>query len=149
MLRKKILSEIKVAMKSGDTVKRDTLRMLDSMIKNVEIEKKKRKTGLSEEEIQEVIARAIKQRKDAINQYSAGDRSDLAQKEKDEIKILSVFAPRLLSEKEIKEIVEKAIVEIGATSSAELGQVMGAVMKRVKNRADGQIVRKIVQEKLK
>ncbi|HHD92672.1 MAG TPA: GatB/YqeY domain-containing protein [Candidatus Portnoybacteria bacterium] len=149
MLRKKILSEIKVAMKSGDTVKRDTLRMLDSMIKNVEIEKKKRKTGLSEEEIQEVIARAIKQRKDAINQYSAGDRSDLAQKEKDEIKILSVFAPRLLSEKEIKEIVEKAIVEIGATSSAELGQVMGVVMKRVKNRADGQIVRKIVQEKLK
>ena len=149
MLKEKILSEIKIAMKSGDTVKRDTLRMLDSMIKNVEIEKKKRGTGLSEEEIQEVITHAIKQRKDAISQYSAGGRRDLAQKEENEIKILSVFAPRMLSEKEIKEIVEKVIIETGATSSAKLGQVMGAVMKRVKNRADGQIVRKIVQEKLK
>ena len=83
MLKQKIQDDLKSAMKAGDVVKRDTLRMLDSMIKNSEIEKKKREDGLSDEEIIEVAFRAIKQRRDSISQYEAGGRKDLAEKEKE------------------------------------------------------------------
>ena len=148
-LKKNILKELKEAMKEGNTVKRDTLRMLDSMIKNTEIEKGKRETGLDEEEIQAIITRAIKQRKEAIMQYVSGGRDDLAQKEKQELEILAVYQSQQLTEDEIKKIVKKVIVETGATSLADLGRVMGLSMKQLKGKADGGVVRKIVQAELK
>lgn len=149
MLKQKIFDDLKSAMKSGETVKRDTLRMLDSMIKNVEIEKKKREAGLSDEEVQEVIARAIKQRKDACEQYRAGGRPELAEKENKEIEILAGYMPAQMSEEEAKSEIKKIISEIGAVSKSEIGKVMGAVMGRLKGQVDGQIVKKIVEEELK
>lgn len=148
-LSQKILDDLKIAMKSGDIVKRDTLRMLDSMIRNVEIEKKKREAGLSDKEIQELIRRAIKQRKEASSQYKIGGRDDLAQKEEKEVAILSIYVPQQMSENEIRKQVQKIITEVGATKIADLGRVMGAIMKRLENQADGQTVKKIVQEELK
>ncbi len=148
-LKKDILKDLKEAMKEGDTVKRDTLRMLDSMIKNAEIKKGKRETGLDEEEIQTIIARAIKQRKEAIMQYVSGGRDDLAQKEKQELEVLTVYQPQQLTEDEIKKIVKKVIAETGVRSLSGLGQVMGLSMKQLKGKADGEAVRKIVQAELK
>jgi hypothetical protein len=147
-LKTKILDDLKSAMKAGDSVKRDTLRMLDSMVKNVEIEKKKREEGLSDDEVREVIARAIKQRKDSLAQYEAGGRADLVEKEKGEIEILSVYMPAQLGDDEIRKVVKEAISESGATSIAEIGKVMGPIMAKLKGQADGQVVRKIVEEEL-
>jgi uncharacterized protein len=147
-LKQKIIDDLKVAMKAGDTVKRDTLRMLDSMVKNFEIEKKKRDTGLSDEETREVIARAIKQRKDAAGQYEAAGRPELAEKEKNEVSILSEYMPRQLSEDEARQEVKRILSELGISAKDQMGRAMGATMEKLKGRADGQVVKKIVEEEL-
>lgn len=147
-LKQKIFEDMKQAMREGDAAKRDALRMLDSMIKNVEIEKMKRETGLSDEETQEVIARAIKQRKDSAAQYETGGRADLAEKEKQEIEILSAYMPEQLSEEAVREAVKSIIAQTGAVSKAEIGKVMGAAMAKIKGQADGNLVKKIAEELL-
>lgn len=148
MLKQKILDDLKAAMKAGDTVRRDTLRMLDSMIKNVEIEKMKRETGLSEEEVQEVIRRAVKQRKDAVEQYRSGGREDLATKENAEIEVLSAYLPAQLDEAAVRAAVKEAIAAAGATGPAEIGKVMGPLMGELKGQADGSLVKRLVEEEL-
>jgi len=146
ILRQQVLSDLKEAMKSGNSFKRDVLRFLDSAIKNVEIEKNKREEGLNDEETVEVISRSIKQRKDSISQYEKGGRKDLADKEKKELEILSVYMPEQLGEDKIREIVKNAINQTGLSSPSDRGKVMGVVMKQIKGLTDGNIVRKIVEE---
>jgi uncharacterized protein YqeY len=148
MLKQTILDDLKVAMKAGDTTKRDTLRMLDSMVKNVEIEKQKRETGLSDEEVLEVIGRAVKQRKDASAQYLAGGRQDLVDKENQEITILAAYLPAQLDEATVRETVKAVIAQVGATGMADIGKVMGPAMGKLKGQADGNLVKKIVEEEL-
>jgi uncharacterized protein YqeY len=135
-------------MKAGDTKKRDTLRMLDSMVKNVEIEKQKRETGLTDEEVLEVIGKAVKQRKDASAQYLAGGRADLVEKENQEIEILSAYLPAQLDETAVREAVKAVISQVGATTVADIGKVMGQAMGKLKGQADGNLVKKIVEEEL-
>ena len=147
-LKQKIQSDLKEAMKAGDVLRRDTLRMLDSAIKNVEIEKKKRETGLGEEEILEVVSRAVKQRQDSIKQYEDGGRPELAQKEKEELNILMEYMPEQLDDDAIRSAVVEAIVAAGAVSVSDMGKVMGVVMAKIKGQADGNKVRQIVAEEL-
>jgi uncharacterized protein len=148
-LKEKIVADLKQSMKEGDTMRRDTLRMVDSMIKNAEIEKKKREEGLSDDEILEVISRAIKQRKDAASQYESGGRAELAEKEKNEAELLLGYMPSQLGEEEVRAKVKGIIAETGAKSKMEIGKVMGAAMKKLKGQADGQLVKKIAEEELK
>jgi uncharacterized protein YqeY len=147
-LKQTIISDLKQAMKAGDAPKRDTLRMLDSMIKNTEIEKLKKEEGLNDEEIQAVIGRAIKQRRDSVEQYKSGGREDLAEKEVKEIEILSAYMPEQLGEDKIREIVKAVIAETGAASKADMGKVMGQAMNRLKGQADGNVVKKMAEEEL-
>lgn len=147
-LKQKIFEDLKAAMKAGEAEKRDVLRMLDSMIKNVEIEKMKRETGLTDEESMEVIARAVKQRKDAVAQYEEGGRPELAEKEKKEIEILMAYMPEQMGEEAVRAVVAEVIAASGVTSKAEIGKVMGPVMGKLKGKADGNLVKKIVEESL-
>lgn len=147
-IKEKISNDLKKAMKSGDVLKRDTLRMLDSMIKNTEIEKMKKEEGLSESEVIEVLTRAVKQRRDSLEQYEKGGRRDLAEKEKKEMEIIFNYLPEQLGEDKIREIVKEEITTTKAISRAETGRVMGQVMGRLKGRADGNMVKKIVEEML-
>jgi uncharacterized protein len=147
-LKQKIFSDMKEAMKAGDAVKRDTLRMLDSMIKNTEIEKMKKDEGLTDAETQDVIARAVKQRKDAVAQYVAGGRPELAEKENQEIKILMDYMPEQMSEDEVRKIIREVIAQTGAATKADIGKVMGQAMGRLKGQADGNLVKKIAEEEL-
>jgi uncharacterized protein YqeY len=147
-LKQTILLDMKTAMKEGNALKRDALRMLDSMIKNTEIEKMKKETGLTDEEIVEVISRAIKQRKDSAAQFEAGGRPELAEKEKNEIEVLSVYMPAQLGEDEIRKVVKEVILATSAASKSEMGKVMGQAMGKLKGQADGNIVKKIVEEEL-
>lgn len=137
--------EVKQALKAKDTLKLSVIRMLISEIKKVQIDKKKE---LSDEEIVEVIQRYAKQRKESIKQYKDVGREDLAQKEEKELEIVSKFLPKQLSEEEIVKIVEQVIKETVASSMRDMGKVMKIVMEKVKGRADGSIVSKIVKEKL-
>lgn len=146
LLRQTIVDDLKVAMKSGDIIKRDTLRVIDSMIKNEEIAQKKRESGLDDAQTIAVIKRAIKQRKDSAAQYRSGGRDDLAQKEEQEIAIVEIYLPEQLSTEQLRSIVKNVVEDTGATSRADMGKVMGRVMQEVGDRTDGNSVRVIVEE---
>ena len=145
MLKKRLQDDIKTALKSGDKQRRMTLGMVIAAIKNKEIEKR---GELSEEEIVAVIASEIKKRRDAVVQYEKGGRPELAEQEKQEMNILMGYMPEQMSEDEIRAEVKKVISEMGAKDIREMGKVIGAVMPKLKGKADGQTVSKIVKEGL-
>lgn len=159
-LKDKISQDFVASAKSGDKEKKGVLSMLLAALKNTQIEKRaklsKKASGeelekmsiLTDEEIIEVLARQIKQRRDSVDQYTKGNRMDLADKESAEIRVLEQYLPRQLSEAEIREIVKKGIAKTGAASPKDMGKVMGAIMPEVKGKADGTLVSKIVKEEL-
>lgn len=141
-------NHLKEAMKSGDTFRRDTLRLVQSAVKNVAIEKRKPATELSDSEVEDVVRRLVKQRKDSIEQYRAGGREDLATTEESELAILVVYLPQAMPEAELKTLVKEALRESGITEKTKMGQAMGAVMKKIAGRASGDDVRKVVESLL-
>ena len=136
--------DLKQAMKSGDSFRRDTLRLLQSAIKNVAIEKRQATETLSQEEIEAVLRRLTKQRKDSIAQYQAGARLDLAEKEQAEHDLLVAYLPQAMGEVELMALVRETLVAGGFTAKSQMGQAMGAVMKKVGVRSSGDDVRKQV-----
>jgi len=147
-LKEKISTDLKQAMKSGDTLRRDVLRLVDSAIKNSEIEKKKREEGLSDEEVLEVLGRAVKQRQDSVRQFEAGGRPDLAEKEKVELEIIVPYLPAQLSQAEIETAVTEILAKSENPTLADLGKIMGQAMAQLKGKADGNLVREIVKKQL-
>lgn len=145
-LQEQLVNDMKEAMKSGDSVKVSTIRMLKAAIKNKEIEKGGTSYKLSDKEILEVIATAIKQRKDSIEQFTKGNRQDLADKEKKELEILQLYMPPQMSDEDVKAEVKKAIAETSASSQKDMGKVMKVLMPRIAGRADGTVVNRIVRE---
>lgn len=163
MLKDKIKAEIRSALKSGKKEKVIVLRMLLSNIINKEKEKRyklaKENPGLEETELQEqselqdkevlgLIFSEVKKRRDTIADFRKGDRKDLANKEEKEIKILERYLPEQLSESEIKEKAVKTINELGATDIKDIGKVMALLITRLKGRARGDIVNKVVRDLL-
>lgn len=147
-LREKLISDLKDAMRAKDSIRRDTLRLIDAALKNTEIEKKKRETGLSEEEVIEVVSRLAKQRNDSIKQFNDGGRADLAEKEQTELKIIEQYLPEQLSEEEIRKVVQEVIAAVNPQTPSDLGKVMGQAMAKLKGKADGNLVREIAQQEL-
>ncbi|WP_054956667.1 GatB/YqeY domain-containing protein [Paenibacillus dakarensis] len=142
-LSERLNEDMKQAMKSKDKFKLSTIRMVRSTIKNLEIDLKR---SLDDNEVLDIIGREIKQRKDALQEFEKAGREDLAADAKAEIEILSAYLPEQLSEEEIKVIVQQTIQETGASSKAEMGKVMSALMPKVKGRADGKLVNQVVQQ---
>ena len=145
MLKEKLQQEMKEALKSGNSQKRTLLGMVLSAVKNKEIEKR---GELVDEDVITVISSEIKKRKDAIEQYEKGGRPELAEGEKKEAEMLMAYMPEQMSEDEIKAEVKKIIVETGTKDIKEMGKVIGAVMAKIKGKADGSLVSKIVKEEL-
>ena len=137
---------MKQAMKAGDAQKRDTLRFLESALKNEAIEKRKPVTELTDDEVIAVVKRMAKQRMDSIESYRAGGREDLAAKEEAELLFLKGYLPAEMPIEEVRQLVTEAVSESGATSKADFGKVMGLAMKKVAGRADGMIVKKFLEE---
>jgi Uncharacterized conserved protein len=144
-LRERILSDITAAMRSGDALRRDTLRMAESAIYNGE--KRDRRT-YSDDDVAGVLAREVKTRRESVEAFRKGGREDLATKEESEIAILSTFLPEQLSEGEIAALVAEAIVATGAATPRDLGKVMGWLAPRTKGRADGRLVSQLVGKAL-
>ena len=122
--------------------------MLISAIGYYEIEKGGAGYEATDEDVLVVIQKQAKQRKDSITQYNDGGRPELAEKEEKELKLLEVYLPAQMSEEDIKVLVQEAITSTNATSAADIGKVMGALMPKVKGKADGNLVNKIVRESL-
>ena len=140
--------DLKQAMKAGDVFRRDTLRLLQSAVKNVAIDKRQAPADLSDTEVEEVIKKLVKQRKDSIAQYQSGNRPDLAAKEQEELDLLATYLPEAMPEAELKALVEEALKESGMTTKDKMGQAMGVVMKKVAGRASGDDVRRVVESLL-
>ncbi len=148
MLRKKIVEDMKAAMKAGDASARDTLRMLDSMIKNEEITAGKREEGLDDAAVVTLVKRAIKQRKDAAQQFSDAGRIELAAAENAEIAVIEEYLPTQMSDADVRAAVSDVIAQIGASNTSDMGRVMGKAMLAVGDGADGGRVKVIVEELL-
>ncbi len=140
--------DLKQAMKAGETFRRDTLRLLQSAVKNVAIDKRVAPAELSDTDVEDVIKRLVKQRKDSITQYRAGNREDLAEKEEEELALLSVYLPEAMGVAELSALVADALKEAGLTTKDKMGQAMGVVMKKVAGRASGDDVRRVVESLL-
>ena len=139
--------DMKEAMRSGDSFRRDTLRFLESALKNAALEKRMPLSELSDDDVFVVLRRSVKQREDSARQYRAGNRDELAEKEEQEKSILAAYLPVAPDESVIREVVERAIAETGATSRKDMGKVMGLVMKSLVN-ASGNDVRRITENLL-
>ena len=147
-LKDQILEDLKQAMKARESDKVIVFRTLNSVIKNKEIELNKRENGLNDDEIISVIKKEVKKRKDAIFEYQKAGREELSEKEKQELLILQSYLPEELSEQEIISEVDKTIEELKPSGKQDFGRVMQKVMIKVKGRADGALVNKIIKEKL-
>lgn len=145
-LRENLLEDIKTAMKAKEDIRLQTLRQLNSAIKNREIEL--RPDPITEPEILNVIKKAIKQRREAIDMYSSGDRPDLVEKETQELKVLEGYMPPGLSDDELAAVVMAVIAETGATSLKDMKLVMPKVIEKTQGAADNKKVSELIKQKL-
>jgi uncharacterized protein len=147
-LRETIINDFKAAFKEKRTLEKGVLSLLQSEIKNREIDLGKREEGLNDVEVTELIGRGIKQRKDSIAQYAAAGREELAADEKAEMNVLEKYLPKQLSDEEVEAEVKQIIQKVGATSAADFGKVMGVAMGALKGKTDGDKVREVVEKLL-
>lgn len=147
-LHVKIESDLKEAMKAGDTLRRSVLTLVKSALMNKAIEKKQKETKLADTEVTDIVSSEVKKRRDAIVQYRTGGRADMAENEEREIGVLLAYLPQQLTEQELDSIVHRVIAETGAQGEKDFGKVMGAVSKETKGKTDGTLVAQIVKHTL-
>jgi len=141
-------NDIKAALLSGDRFTASVLRDFKAAILNEEVAQKKRDEGLADSEIEKILIREVKKRAESAAIYDGADRSELAQAERAESKVLEAYLPEQVSEADIKAAVDEAIVATGATNPAMMGQVIGAVKSQLGNSADGGTIARLVKEAL-
>jgi uncharacterized protein YqeY len=144
-LETQIQDDMKSAMRAGETLRRDTLRMLIAALKNERIDKG---ADLDEDSVLAVVRRGVKSRKDSAQQYRDAGRDELADKEEAEIAVLEGYLPQMLDEAATIAAVEAAIAETGASEKCDLGKVMKAVMAAHKGLVDGKLVNRLAGERL-
>ena len=144
-LKEQLLADLKASMKTKDTVKKSTVTMIRAAILQVE---KDNKVELGDAEIQEIIAKQMKQRRDALDEFKKAERDDLIAQTEAEMRVIEAYLPKQLTQEEIEAIVDETITETGAESAKDMGKIMGALMPKVKGLADGKLVNQIVREKL-
>ena len=136
--------DMKQAMKNKDKERLSVIRMVKASLQNESIKLGKRE--LSVDEDLTILSRELKQRKDSLQEFKSAGRDDLVEKLETEIKIIQEYMPEQLSDEELSAIVQETIQETGATSKKDMGKVMSAVMPKVKGKADGSKINKLVQE---
>jgi len=144
-LREKIDADTKGALKSGAKDKVSTLRMLNAALKNKQIDKRR---PLTEEEVVETVRSLIKQRRDSIEQFTKGNRPDLAEKETAEVAVLEAYLPAQMSREELEAMVRDAVAQINAQGARDMGKVMKALIPMVAGRADGKLLSELVKNAL-
>jgi len=144
-LKEKLLSNMKEAMKSKDSVKLGTVRGVISAVKNQEIDLKKE---LSEEEILTIVSREVKKRKEAAVLYEKGNRPELKDKEIQEMKILQTYLPEQVSEKDLRRRIQEVIAETGAEGMQDFGKIMKTLTPEFKGKADNSLIKELANEYL-
>lgn len=148
MTKQDLQNELKQAMLARDAEKTSVLRMIISAIGYYEINKGGAGYTATEEDVMNVLQSQAKQRRDSIEQFKAGNRPELAEKEQKELDLIQSYLPAQMGEDEIRNLVKEAIAQTGASSPQDMGKVMGALMPKTKGKADGSLVSRIVREEL-
>ena len=142
--QEQLTEDLKAAMKSGDTITKDTIRMIKAAIQNATIAAKD--TELDDTGVNEVLAKMAKQYRDSITTYRDANREDLVAAEERELAVLMRYVPEQMSADDVRAIVETVVAEVGATGPGDKGKVMGKLMPQVKGKADGSVVNAVVTE---
>lgn len=144
-LQERLVEDLKEAMKSGDELRRSTIRLVRAAIQNEEIATRKE---IDESGISTILARMVRQHQESIYEFRRGDRVELAQREEAELDIIREYMPKQLSREEIEKLVHKAIDNLGASDASNHGKIMGLIMPQIKGRATGSDVKQVVTDLL-
>ena len=144
-LRERLQDDTTAAMRSGDALRRDVLRMVNNAIYNAE---KSKRITMTDDDVLGVLTREVKTRRESVDAFRKGNREDLASKEEAEIAILAEYLPQALTGAELEALVQDGIAATGATSARDLGKVMGWLSPRTRGRADGKVVSGLVAQAL-
>ena len=144
-LKEKLQEDLKSSMKNKDTVKKSVVTLIRASIKQYEVDNR---VELSDDEIVDLIAKQLKQRRDSLVEFKKANRDDLVSETESEIEVLKEYLPQQLSEEELNEIVIATISEVEATSMKDMGKIMSAIKPKVKGRADGKLINELVKKNL-
>jgi len=142
-LKEKLIEDLKSSMKNKDTIRKNTITMIRAAIKQKEVDER---IQLDDDGIIEIISKQLKEKKNVIEDFKRGQRQDLVEQTEKEMEILLEYLPKQLSEEDIRRIVMKTVKEVNASSMKDIGLVMKSVMPKLKGKADGSTVNKIVKE---
>lgn len=142
-LKEKLIEDLKSSMKDKDTIRKNTITMIRAAIKQKEVDER---IQLDDDGIIEIISKQLKEKKNVIDDFKRGQRQDLVEQTEKEMEILLEYLPKQLSEEDIRRIVMETVKEVNASSMKDIGLVMKSVMPKLKGKADGSTVNKIVKE---
>ena len=144
-LKEQLKEDLKTAMRDKEVVKRDSIRAINTMIKQIEVDERRE---IDDEEVIKLIQRGIKQREEAITQYSAASRDDLVQKEQEQVDIFMLYLPAQVNDDELEDGMKEIISQTGAVSMKDMGKVMGIATKKFAGVADGKRINEMVKKLL-
>lgn len=144
-LQEQLSTDMKEAMKAKDKTSLSVIRMIRSALKYDEIQ---RKRPLTDDEVLAIVVHEMKLRRDSLQEYEKAGRDDLVEQINEEMRIIEKYLPKQMDEEELRQLIQATITSVGATSKKEMGKVMGAIMPKVKGRADGTLINRLVQEYL-
>ncbi len=142
-LKEQLKSDLKDAMRAKEIVKRDAIRAINTMIKQIEVDQR---IELDDTEIIKLIQKGIKQREEAIEQFKQANRDDLVANEQSQIDVFSLYLPKQLSDDELEAIVQEIINEVGATSMKDMGKIMNPAKEKIGGAADGKRINEAVKK---
>ena len=142
-LKEKLLSDMKEAMKSKDSLKLGTIRSVIAAVKNQEIDLRK---DLDEEDVLTIVSREVKKRKEAASLYKKGKRPELEDKEIQEMKILQTYLPEQVSEEDLRQRIQEVIEETGAEGMKDFGEIMKTLVPEFKGKADNALIKELASE---
>ena len=145
-MKTRLSDDMKQAMRDRDVLRRDVIRYLRSEVRNQEIRDQKE---LDDAGVIQVLSRQAQQRRDSIEAYRDADRQDLVDKEEGELSVILSYLPQQMTSEEITALVQQVVAEVGASGPADMGKVMGAIMPRVRGKAEGREVNAIAQQTLR
>lgn len=144
-LKQKLKDDLKIAMREKNIVKRDSIRSINTMIKQIEVDERKE---LNDEDILKLIQKGIKQREEAITQYKEASREDLVEKEQEQVDVFKEYMPQQLSDEDLETAMKEIIAEVGATTIKDMGKVMGTASKKLAGVADGKRINEMTKKLL-
>lgn len=144
-LKQQLKDDLKTAMREKDILKRDGVRAINTMIKQIEVDQR---VELDDSEIIKLIQKGIKQREESIAQYKSAARDDLVEKEQAQIDIFTTYLPKQLSDDELEAIIQEIIKDVGATSMKDMGKIMNPAKEKIGGGADGKRINEMVKKLL-